>query len=753
MSYAIKPIPPDRNYPVTREFAREEEGLAPRADSSHYRDLLWANLGLIAGIAAAVFLLGLAWAFVAPPVYRASVLFQVEDANGMPRAVSPNEGMRNFDLRTVGAPELEVLRSRMVLGTAVDNTRAYLKVEPNYFPLLGAFLARQNISFNPPGLLGQGYAWGKVEARVAAFEVPAELENKPFTLTAGERGRWTLESEENDLRLTGRVGETVKANSAFGPLQVRIDALQASPGTEFRILREPRLLTIEKLQRDIDIREKGRQSGIIEVSLEDREPKRATAILKEVVAQYLLQNEERRSEGAEKQLAFLNRQIPELRQALEVSEERLNEARNRRGSVDLGEEARGLLQMSVMAQSRLLELNQKRLELAARFEAAHPQMQAVDEQLRNMTRELNSLNARIKRLPQIEQEILRLARDVKVNTEVYTNVMNTAQQLRLASSSKVGNVRLLDAPDTPVKPVKPRKAIVILSAAIIGLLLGVLVVLMKKSLSGRVYSPADIEAALGLPVGGIILHSDQSRSRLPWRRDAARDTLLPQVPPKGPAVEGLRRLQSSVFARGFRSASDLSALAAPREEDAVIVIVGPMPGVGKSYVSRNFALVLASSGKRVLLIDGDLRTGGLHRNFGLERGTGLAEALEKGALAADSLHRNVAPNLDFLATGRLPPNPSQLLSSASLPKLLREFASRYDVVLVDTAPVLAVADALMIAPHADVLFNVVRSGVTTIHEIEETDRQLRRSGARPAEVIYNDMRSRQSHYGYSAAYG
>src|SRR5690606_24603465 len=114
------------------------------------------------------------------------------------------------------------------------------------------------------------------------------------------------------------------------------------------------------------------------------------------------------------------------------------------------------------------------------------------------------------------------------------------------------------------------------------------------------------------------------------------------------------------------------------------------------------------------------------------------------------VHHGVLPNLDFMSTGRLSPMPAELLSNRNLGTLLDTLAARYDAVIIDTAPVLCVADTLMIAPHADILFNVVRSGVTTIHEIDEVDKQLRRAGARPGTVIYNDMRSRQSHYGYSA---
>ena len=755
MSYAIKNVSAARSYPLANERMDSGDGLvAPRVDPGRYLDLLFANFWLMAAIAAAVTLAGVAYALLATPVYKATVLFQVEDTGALPPAVSPTDALRPFDIKTVGAPELEVLRSRMVVSAAVDSTRSFIEIQPRYFPVIGSWLARNNLQPSIPGILGEaGYAWGPARAELAVFNVPASLEGTRFTLAAGEADTFVLSHEDEGVRFSGRIGQLLSYQAPGGPIEIKVDRIDARPGAEFELVRQPRLVAIEKLQRDMEVQERGRQSGIISVSLEDTDPARATAILQQVVHQYLTQNARRQSEGAEKQLEFLNRQLPELRLAVEESEQKYNEARNRRGTIDLGEEARGLLQLSIANKTTMMELEQKRAELSSRFQPEHPTVQAVDQQIRLVNRDLNQLNAKIKRLPQIEQEIVRLNRDVKVNTEVYTNVMNAAQQLRLASASKVGNIRLLDAPAMPVKPVKPRRMIVVFSAAVIGVLLGLLVVLMKKGMRGRVYSPAEIEQSLGLPVGGIILHSPRRKRLFSPARSGNGNELLPRDLPSDIAIEGLRRLQSCLHGMMPEPANETMVPGLPRLYNAIVVVAGPTPGVGKSFVSSNFAVVLASSGRKVLLIDADLRTGGLHRQFGLERGLGLAEAIRNGAPLDGTIHRGVVENLDFMSTGRLSSMPAELLSNRNLESLLCALASRYDAVVIDTAPVLCVADTLMIAPHADILFNVVRSGVTTINEIDEVDKQLRRAGARPGTVIYNDMKSRQSHYGYSAAYG
>lgn len=739
-----------------------------KTDPSLYIDLILANIWLVAGIAAIVIAAGLAYAFLSMPIYKATVLFQVEDIDALPKAVSPIDSLKSFDIRTAGAPELEVLKSRMVLSAAVDKAHLYIEVKPHYFPVLGSLAARHNLgNILPSWLLTSRHVWSNARFDVARFDVPAAYERAGFVLTILPGQRYSVTLKDTGVAFTGYAGQLLRANTPKGPLDIQVDHMAGRPGEQFTLVRHPRLEAVEKLQREIEVSEKGRQSGVIAVALEDTDAQRAASVLNEVARQYLMQNEHRISAGAEKQLAFLEKQLPELKKALEESEFKYNEARNRWGMVDLGEEARGLLQVSVLGQTKLLELNQKKAELMARFEAGHPAMQAITNQIAALNREADLVNGKIKRLPQIEQEILQLRRDVSVNTDVYTNVMNASQQLRLASASKVGNVRLLDLPETPVTPVKPKRALAILSSAVLGLLLGLLAVLAKKMLGGRVYNPMEIERSLQVPVTGVVLHSKSRRNKdndrrkpwLAWKRKNDSVVVLPRDMPEDAAVEGLRRLQCLLDDSRAREERRMMRLtytpnAGERHRRArVVVIVGPTPGVGKSFISSNFAAVLTSSRRRVLLIDADLRTGALHRRFGLERGFGLCEAVGNQVKLEQAVHREVMPGLDFLSTGGLPRTPVDVLSDSGFGAMLQHAAGTYDFVIIDTAPLLTVADTLMIVPHADLILNIVRAGKTSLGEIEEVEKQLERMGAGRSEVVYNDMRSRQTRYGYGAAYG
>lgn len=732
-----------------------------RTDPGKYVQLFAANKWLIVLITSLITLAGIAYALFAPPAYKATLLLQVEDSGALPAAVSPSDALKPFDIKTAGATELEVLRSRMVLSAAVDSTKSYIEVHPNYFPVVGAWIARQSWGHLIPSFLPvRGYVWQSPQVGISVFNVPTTYERIEFQLTAGPAGRFVLSQDDHAIRLTGQVGMATRWQTAAGPIEIQIDALDVPVESQVRLVRQPRLWAVEKLQRDIEISEKGRQSGVIAVALEDTDRLRAMAMLQAVVRQYLHQNELRRSEGAEKQLAFLEKQLPELKQGVESAEAAYNKARNKWGSVDLGEEGKGLLHYSILAQTKMQELQQKRSELSKRYENAHPAVVSIDQQIQRMNQEAAQTNQRIKNLPTIEQEILRLRRDLMVSTEVYTNVMNAAQQLQLASASRVGNVRLLDNAELPVDPVKPKRGVVVVSAFVLGFLLSVFAVLAKKLVNGRIDSPEEIEQTLGLPVTAIILHSRQPNKALhPGLIANHHDGLAPDAA-TDIAVEGIRRLQSCLpppERLAFQNAGMYVSYDKPshanRSYNNVLAFVGPTPGVGKSFVSYNFAIVLAASHKKILLIDADLRTGALHRRFGLERGAGLAEAIAAGAVADDMIHANVVPNLDFMSTGRLAVQPADMLSHPNLGVLLKSLASRYDYVIFDTAPILAVADTLMLVPHTDILFNVVRSGMTTINEIQEVDKQLRRAGAKADTLVYNDMKTRQSRYGYSALYG
>lgn len=729
-------------------MAQTIQQVQPGIDSENSLDIwrylafLSENRWLIAGVAVAIMLIATAYALIATPVYKANLLIKVDDNVGrlknIPGDFSGNEV--NQDIKTAVASEMEVLRSRAVVSRAVDSGRFYITVTPKYFPVIGEWIARRNKTISDPGIFGfGGYVWGAEQARISAFNVPEELEGKKFILTAGAEGNYTLRDEENSVEIVGRVGESVSVESGTGKIDLLVENLAAHPGAQFSLVRMARLETIERLQDELNISEKGKQSGIIDVALEGENPKLITGVLNEIGREYVRQNVDRKSEEAEKTLAFLNTQLPELKQELERAEKKYNELRNNRGTVDLGEEAKTVLQQSVLTQTKMVELKQKKEELLSRFQSEHPAVQAINQQMQELTRDMASVDSKIKRLPDVEQNVLRLSRDVKINTELYTALVSAAQQLRLATESKVGSVRLLDNAVVPLKPVKPNRKLIIAVSAVVGIALGIIAAFMRKLVYGRIDAPHEIEQLLGLPVAATIPHSpSQKQLEARIQNDKNSGAMLPLDVPSDGTVESLRR---------FRTSLQFAMLEA---KNNIVMIAGPTPSVGKSFVSANFAAVLASIGKKVLLIDGDLRSGHLHRYFGLDRKVGLADVITGKAMFGQAIQKGVTENVDFLSTGELPRKPAELLAHENFGKLLELLSTRYDYILIDTAPVLAVSDALVVASHAGAIFNVVRGGISTTNEVEETVKRFRQAGHTVTGVVFNDSKQRTGRYGYGS---
>ncbi|MGV3741393.1 MAG: polysaccharide biosynthesis tyrosine autokinase [Burkholderiaceae bacterium] len=730
-----------QNHAIQQYVPPQDAESEKSIDIASYLDFMIEHRWFILGIAFAITCLGAAYAFLAKPVYQSNILVQVEDSTGSAKNVL-GEMADAFDVKTAAPAEIEVLRSRMVIAQAVSNIKLYIDVRPKYFPVIGAAIARYNKGLSVPGFFGWGgYVWASEKAEVTSFNVPHELERERFVLTALGNDQFRLVMPETDISLTGEVGAPVMHETPKGKIELHIERLHARPGAQFFLTRFPHVEKVEELQSELKITEKGKQSGVIGVSLEGTDALKTAAVLNEIGREYIRQNVDRRSEEAKKSLAFLEKQLPELKSELELSESKYNQLRSSRGTIDLTEEAKMALHQSVLNSTKMVELRQKKEELLARYQEAHPVVEAVTQQIRTLNSDIAAVEGKIRQLPAIEQEVLRLMRDVKVNTELYTSLLNTSQQLKLVKASKVGNARLLDPAIVPVKPVKPKRSVVVGLAALIGLFIGLLAAYVKKLLYGGVDDPHEIEGLLGLPITATIPHSaGQEKLYLQIENKQQQQVcVLANNQPDDHAIESFR---------SFRTSLQFSML---DTSNNIVMLTGPTPGVGKSFVSVNFSTVLASAGKKVLLIDADMRKGYLHRHFGLDRGYGLSQAIAAPESAKRAIHRDVLENVDFLSTGALPAKPSELISNANFSALLKELSTLYDYVVIDTAPVLAVSDPIIVGRLAGTVFNVVRGGVSTIGEIEESVKRFNQAGTAVTGIVFNDLKPRAAQYGFKYA--
>jgi len=705
-------------------------------DLVRYLDVLLANRRLVGVVTAITLAIGAAYAVIAPPVYEADMSIQVED-NGMDASSLLGDASSLFDVKTQAAAELEILPSRMVVGKTVDTLQLYVDAKPKYFPIIGSWIASHNKQISEPGIFGMGgYAWGAESLQIATFDVPKSIEGEDIKLTVLGDGSFQLDNSDLTQPIRGRVGVPLQVTQDVGTFRLLVTELHAKAGAQFILVRNSQPKTIAALQKVLNVTAKGKQSGVIGATLRGTDPALSATILNQIGHDYVTQNIERRSAEAQSSLTYLEGEMPRLKAKLSASEDSYNALRNAKGTFNLSEEGAAYLQESVTSETTLLDLKQKRAELLTRFVPSHPAVRALDTQIAAVSAKSSSVAARMKTLPDIEQNSLRLMRDLKVDGDNYVNVVNNVERLKLVKAGKVGTVRQIDVANIPEEPVQPRKTMVLALAAIIGLMLGVAAAFVRDGLFGGLTNAHEIEHHTGMKVYGTVpfsaaqaTHAKAIDARLPGSH------LLAVSAPADAPIESLR---------SFRTALQFGMLGATNNR---VVITGPTASIGKSFVSVNLAAVLAAAGKRVLLIDADLRKGYLNQYFGKQRTSGLSDLLIQTATIDNVVHRDVAPGLDFISTGALPPNAADLVQSERMAHLLEQLSEQYDLLIIDTPPVLAVSDTANIASHCATVFLVGRFKCTTIGELLETSKQLDQANVAVKGVIFNGVDATGLRYG------
>ncbi|KAA0690827.1 tyrosine-protein kinase [Halopseudomonas laoshanensis] len=720
----------------------------PTTESNDEIDLL-ALLGalidrkMIIIICTALFALGgIAYALLATPIYSANAVIQIEEESpGIGGMLGDTPGGEMFSQPSAATTEIELLKSRRVIGEAVENLKLDVVVEPKLFPVIGSFFYRR---FNPSTdqpvadpLFGlNSFAWGGESLDIFQLEVPSALEGEELVLQAGNDGAFSLLDGDNSLLASGKVGVPL----ADGDLRVQVAGMVARPGTEFMVVKQGALRTTLQYQRLVGASERGKDSGIISLSLESPDPLAAVATLDEVARLYVRQNVERKSAEAQQSLEFLEQQLPQVRLQLERAESALNTYQNEAGSVDITIETQALLDQVVELDTAISELELERSEMERRFTREHPNFRAMSQQMAQLESRRDKLIERAGGLPETQQELLRLARDVKVSTEIYTAMLNNVQELDIVRAGTVGNVRVIDEAIVDIsEPVKPKKALIVVIATLLGAMLGVAIALLKHALNRGIENPEVIEQ-LGLPVYATVPFSkDQNILERSFKGKPSHvrgSHLLAATNPADLAIESLRSLRTSLH------------FAMLEAKNNVLMISGPSPSVGKSFVSANLAAIVAQSGQRVVLVDGDMRKGYVHKLLNCEPEPGLSALLANTHTLADVIHKTEVENLHFISRGQIPPNPSELLMHANFGTLLEHLSKAYDMVIVDTPPILAVTDAALVGRFAGTSLIVTRFGLNPAKEIQATLQRFRNNGIEIKGAIFNAVEKKASGYGY-----
>ncbi|HDU5884022.1 TPA: polysaccharide biosynthesis tyrosine autokinase, partial [Klebsiella pneumoniae] len=526
-------------------------------------------------------------------------------------------------------------------------------------------------------------------------------------------------------------------------LAIKVNDISAKPGDTFTIYYFNRLKAIADLLDNLNVSDQGKDTGILSISYTGENPQLIKNIVNSISENYLAQNISRQAAQDAKSLDFLNIQLPKVRNDLDIAENKLNAYRRQSDSVDLSLEAKAVLDQIVNVDNQLNELTFRESEISQLYTKEHPTYKALMEKRKTLQEEKLRLNKKVSSMPETQQEILRLSRDVESGRAVYMQLLNRQQELNIAKSSAIGNVRIIDDAVTQLKPVKPKKILVVIIGFILGLSIAIGVVFLRIMLRRGIETPEQLEEIginvyASVPVAESLVSNERSIKNIRKKITHKEYTgLLATTNPADLAIEAIRGLRTSLH------------FAMIEARNNILMISGASPNAGKTFISSNLAAVVAQTGKKVLFIDTDMRKGYVHKVFDVENDNGLSNYLS-GKLGLEATLKKIPEaGFDFISRGVVPPNPTELLMHRRMEEMLKWASQNYDLVILDTPPILAVTDAAIIGHYAGTTLLVARFELNTVKEMDVAFKRFEQSGIVAKGCILNGIvKKASSYYGY-----
>ncbi|MEY0908825.1 polysaccharide biosynthesis tyrosine autokinase [Providencia rettgeri] len=654
-------------------------------------------------------LLAAAYSFLATPIYQANATLQYDKASQVSLVDQMSEMMPLASSGGQVDSEIEVIKSRMVLGKTVTNLNLDTQIAPaGFFDKL----------------------WGdKTDAVVALYLVPEDFIGKPATLTYLGDNKYSLNIEGQVLE--GTVGILLKQDD----ISLLVSSLVAEVGQEFTLVKNARYSTIENLRNTLTIAEVGKGTGIINMAIKGADKTENVQILNSIIQNYVDQNTERKKEVTNNTLLFLDEYLPKIKTKLDNYENQLNTFRKKNESIDLSLEAKSALDSALQVEEKLNELTFKEVEIQQLYTRNHPAYQSLLDKRQQLLREKEKISKAIQKLPNTQQQIVRLTRDVESEQAIYNQLVAKQQELSVLNSGITADVRIIDSAESQPNAVAPKKALILVLASILGFIVGCAYVIAREFFNNKIKGTEDIDA-LGINVYATIPFSSYEKKLI---AEGNKHPLALENP-ADTAVEAIRSLRTSVYFSVMNQGNNL------------VMVTSASPGVGKSFVTSNMAVVLANAGKKVLLIDTDLRKGRIHKAFGLSNKLGLSDYLSQSDTSQPNIHNSVIENLDVICRGKNVTHSSELLMSERFKRLLDTVKGQYDIVVIDTAPILAITDSAIIGKYVGTSLLIAYYGVNTVKDIELSLKRFKQNDIEITGVILNGIDAKSDDYNYVYEY-
>ncbi|NIH23973.1 polysaccharide biosynthesis tyrosine autokinase [Providencia heimbachae] len=664
------------------------------------------KIGFFTVIFAAI---AVAYSLLATPIYQANATLQYDKLGQVSLLDQMSDVMPFSNSNNQVDSEIEVIKSRMVLGKTVSNLNLDVQTAPT------GFIDK---------LLGE-----TAPISVALYQLPDNLLGQSVTLTY-------LGDEKYSLNIDGQVFEA-KVGEVFkqGEINLLISSFTAKAGEEFTLVKNARYSTIEALRNTLTIAEVGKGTGIISMAIKGADKAENVTILNSIIQNYVDQNTERKKEVTNNTLTFLDDYLPTIKTKLDNYENQLNDFRKKNESIDLSLEAKAALDTALQVEEKLNELTFKEVEIQQLYTRNHPAYQSLLDKRQQLLREKDKISKNIQKLPNTQQQIVRLTRDVESEQAIYNQLVVKQQELSVLNSGITADVRIIDSAESQPNAVAPKKSLIVVLATILGFIVGCAYVIAREFFNNKIKGTEDIDA-LGINVYATIPYSAYEKKLIAEgnKRPLALEN------PADTAVEAIRSLRTSVYFSVMNQGNNL------------VMVTSASPGVGKSFVTSNMAVVLANAGKKVLLIDTDLRKGRIHKAFSLNNKIGLSEYLSQKDMTSPTIHENVIENLDVICRGKNVSHSSELLMGERFKQLLDKVKAQYDIVVIDTAPILAITDSAIIGKYVGTSLLIAFYGVNTVKDIELSIKRFKQNDIEITGVILNGIDARSDDYNYVYEY-
>ena len=673
-------------------------------------------------------LLAMVYLIVTSPVYEANALVQVE-------ADKQNQILGDMQSLLGGAStksdaEINLARSRMVLGRTVENLKTDEVITYKTLPVIGLFSQPEVKASSALG--------------VNVFSVTPDYENEIFILTYHGGDKYTIlvpeVKKKAAIAIDGEVGKLISYNGIL----LNVKNIKSASGQNFQLIKQSKLKAIEEIKNNLSIGDVGKDTGILAFNFVGTDKEKIQIVLNSVVRNYEHQDKEFGVLSAGRSLDFIEKQLPVIKASLRESEDKLNEFRHKNATLDLSLEAQSVMQNLTKIESELTSIDTKEAEVSELFTKDHPSYQALIEKKKVLQKAKDDLVKRVAAMPQLQQDVIRLTRDVEIEQQVYMQLLNKQQEFSIMKASNAGNVRIVDTAVTLEEPIKPKKPLILLlltmGFAAIATLYFIIKSLFNRGVNGtEAFDQIGVDVLASIPLSLVQKNKDGLFVKTNKKKNARTDFLLAQNLPTDPAVEAIRALRTSVYFTLMDAKNN------------VLMVSGATSSVGKSFVSTNLAVVMAQSAKKVLLVDSDMRKGYVHEMLHQPIGSGLSDVLSGAMSFNEAIRTTEIEGLDFVSRGDVPVNPAELLMKANLETLLAEVSGRYDYVILDAPPIMAVTDAAILGQQAGTAIIVARYGLTTEQDIENCVVRFANSNVVVKGAILNGVeKSANNYYAYEA---